>query len=58
VIVYLVDATADFIVAPLEEVAGLDAAPKAPLLLALNKCDLVNDVVRRDLARAHPGAQW
>lgn len=56
VIVYLVDATADSVVAPLEEVAGLDAAPRAPLLLALNKCDLVNEVVRRDLARAHPGA--
>ncbi|MDP1891674.1 MAG: GTPase Era [Gemmatimonadaceae bacterium] len=55
VIVHLIDATGDA-VAPLAEVAGLDAAPKAPVLLALNKCDLVNEVVRRDLARAHPGA--
>lgn len=55
VIVHLVDATGDAVV-PLAAVAGLDAAPKAPVLLALNKCDLVNEVVRRDLARAHPGA--
>jgi len=55
VIVHLLDATRDA-VAPLAEVAGLDEAPKAPVLVALNKCDLVNEVVRRDLAQAHPGA--
>jgi GTP-binding protein Era len=55
VIVHVVDATSDP-VEPLATVAGLDAAPKAPVVVALNKCDLVNQVVRRDLARAHPGA--
>jgi len=55
VIVYLVDASRDPVV-PLEEVAGLVAPPKAPVLLALNKCDLVNQVVRRELARTHPDA--
>jgi GTP-binding protein Era len=56
VIVYVVDASRDPVIPPLAEVAGLNAAPKAPVLLALNKGDLVNEVGRRELERAHPGA--
>ncbi len=56
VIVYVVDASREAVAPPLADVAGLDRAPKAPVVLALNKCDLVNQVVRREFERAHPGA--
>lgn len=55
VIVHLLDATTD-VVAPLAEVAGLDEAPKAPVLLVVNKSDLLNASARRALAAAHPDA--
>ncbi|MHB8837499.1 MAG: GTPase Era [Gemmatimonadaceae bacterium] len=55
VIVHVVDASHDA-VASLAEVAHLEAPPRAPVVLALNKGDLVNQVVRRELAAAHPGA--
>ena len=57
VIVYLVDVAHDM-VAPLEEVAGLDKPPRAPVLLALNKADLLGKGARRTLAELHPGAVY
>ncbi|MBA4071721.1 MAG: GTPase Era [Gemmatimonas sp.] len=56
VIVYVVDASRDPVAPALAEVAGLGRPPEAPVLLAFNKGDLVNEVVRRELERAHPGA--
>jgi GTP-binding protein Era len=55
VIVHVVDAARD---APdaLADVAGLAAAPRAPILLALNKSDLLDAAARDALAAAHPGA--
>lgn len=55
VIVHLLDATSDA-VAPLAEVAGLDEAPKAPVLLVVNKSDLLKAAARRALVAAHPEA--
>ncbi len=55
VIVHVVDAARDA-VAPLAQLAGLETPPRAPVVLALNKGDLVNDVRRRALAAEHPDA--
>jgi GTP-binding protein Era len=55
VIVYLIDASHDAVL-PLASVAGLDAPPAAPVLLALNKGDLLPPAARRDLEAAHPSA--
>ncbi len=55
VIVHLVDAAREE-VEPLAAAAGLDAAPTAPVLLVLNKGDLLDDPSRRVLSEAHPAA--
>lgn len=57
VIVYLIDVAHDM-VAPLAEVAGLEHAPRAPVLLALNKSDLLNDGARRALLESYPDAVY
>ena len=57
VIVYLVDVAHDM-VAPLEEVAGLDKPPRAPVLLALNKADLLGKGQRRQLSEVYPEAVY
>jgi GTP-binding protein Era len=54
-IIYLVDVEREA-VAPLVAVAGLDRAPKAPVLLVINKSDLMSASVRRQLAEEHPDA--
>jgi GTP-binding protein Era len=53
VIVHLIDAEQDA-VEPLTTVAALDAPPKAPVLLVLNKGDLLTAAVRKSLLAAHP----
>ena len=53
VIVHVVDASREA-PAPLVEVARLEAAPSAPVLLALNKCDLVDGTGRARLAASDP----
>jgi GTP-binding protein Era len=55
VIVYLVDAT-EGLPEPLEHAAALDRAPAAPVLLALNKVDLLPDAERAALRARHPDA--
>lgn len=55
VILYLVDVSAAP-VEPLAAVAGLDAEPKAPVLLVLNKSDLLDREARRALLAAPGGA--
>ncbi len=57
VIVYLVDVAHDM-VAPLEEVAGLEKPPRAPVLLALNKADLLGKGQRRQLSEVYPEAVY
>jgi GTP-binding protein Era len=48
VIVYLADAT-EGLPPPLAEAAGLDAAPKAPIIIALNKADALSPPRREEL---------
>lgn len=55
VIIHVVDASADE-VTPLAQVARLDEAPKAPIVLALNKADLLDDRAAQALRAAHPDA--
>ena len=55
VIVHVLDAAHDA-VESLAEAARLDAAPSAPVLLALNKSDLISVAAQHALAAAHPGA--
>ncbi|MBM3908779.1 MAG: GTPase Era [Gemmatimonadetes bacterium] len=55
VIVHVVDASRDA-PAALADVAGLAAPPRAPVLLVLNKSDLLDDAGRAALASAHPEA--
>ncbi len=55
VVVYLVDAQQGT-APPLADAAGLTAPPRAPVLLALNKVDLLDDAARERLATAVPGA--
>lgn len=54
-ILYLVDAT-EGPPAPLVDVAHLDRPPKAPVLVALNKVDLVSNPQRADLLERLPTA--
>lgn len=55
VIAYLVDGSKGE-VQPLVEVARLDRAPAAPVLLVFNKADLLLPDQRRELAEKHPDA--
>jgi len=55
VIVHLVDAAEDA-PADLATLAQLPAAPKAPIILALNKADRLHAARRAELAEKHPGA--
>ena len=51
VIIHVEDAT-DPSPPPLHAAAGLDAPPRAPIVLALNKSDLLSPAARRELATA------
>jgi GTP-binding protein Era len=53
VVVYVVDAT-EHEIPPLEQAAGLEAPPKAPVLLALNKIDATTSGRRLQLANEYP----
>jgi len=55
VLIYVVDAT-DGRPEPLPVAASLDTAPAAPVIMALNKADLLSRGNREDLASAHPDA--
>ena len=55
VILYLADAT-EGVPEPLAEAAGLESQPKAPVLLILNKSDLLSAGRRAELAQAAPDA--
>ena len=55
VILYIADAT-EGPAAPLEEAAGLTEAPRAPVVVAFNKIDLVSEGQRAALLAAAPGA--
>jgi len=55
VILYLVDATTGE-AEPLVEVAQLDTAPRAPVLLGFNKTDAIAGRARDELAQQHPDA--
>jgi len=55
VIVHVVDATRQRMV-DFAEAAGLAKRPSAPVILALNKCDLLEDAARARLEREHPDA--
>ena len=55
VIVHVLDVMHDS-VEPLHVVAGIDAPPTAPVLLALNKSDLCDNARRAALREAHPHA--
>jgi GTPase len=57
VIAYIVEATAGA-PRPLTEVAGLDRQPRAPIILVLNKIDLLDDAERRRMVAAHPDAAF
>jgi GTPase len=54
-IIYLVDATQG-VPEPLVSAAGLDTAPRAPVLVTLNKMDLVSRSRRASLQAEMPGA--
>lgn len=56
-ILHLVDAAEDRVV-PLAEAAGLERPPRAPVILALNKADLLTPGRREELAAQHPGARF
>src|SRR5690242_19007686 len=53
VIVHVVDAT-EGVFPDLATAAGLEAPPRAPVLVALNKIDAVSPVRRRELTEHHP----
>ena len=55
VLVHVVDATATM-PNSFHEAASLDRAPRAPIVLALNKCDLLDSIRFAQLAANHPGA--
>ncbi|HYN81232.1 MAG TPA: GTPase Era [Gemmatimonadaceae bacterium] len=57
VIAYISDATAGS-PRPLTEVAGLDHPPRAPVILVLNKIDLLAAAEHRRLAGEHPDAAF
>jgi GTPase len=54
-IVYVCDAR-EGVPGPLNEVAGLESPPRAPIIVALNKSDLLNRQEREKLALALPDA--
>lgn len=56
-ILHLVDAAEDRVV-PLTEAAGLERPPRAPVILALNKADLLTAGRREELAQQHPDARF
>ena len=53
VIVHVVDGERDTVM-PLAQLAGLDTAPRAPILVAINKVDRITPERRAVLAAAHP----
>lgn len=55
VIIYLVDST-DGAPEPIESAAGLERAPRAPVLVAMNKVDRLSNAERTRLAEVVPGA--
>ena len=55
VVVHVVDASAD-VVRPLAEVAGLPEPLRAPVIVALNKSDLLDKKALRALTEDHPDA--
>ena len=57
VIVYVID-SAEGVVEPLAAAAALDGAPRAPVITALNKADLLSKRDRSALASAHPGSMF
>ncbi len=57
VVLYLADAT-DGNPSPLVDVAQLDTAPRAPVVLAFNKSDLLAPAARASLAAAHPDSAF
>jgi GTP-binding protein Era len=57
VVVYLADATRGIPV-PLAEAAGLTDEPRVPILLTLNKADLLDDDARSSLAASAPHARF
>lgn len=57
VIIYLADATAGP-PAPLHEAAQIEREPAAPVILALNKMDLVGDATREALAVGSPAGRF
>jgi GTP-binding protein Era len=57
VVLYLADGTAG-VVPDLAEVAQLEHAPRAPVVLAINKADLLGTAHRAALVERHPGAHF
>ncbi len=57
VVLYLVDAT-EHDPEPLVTVAGLEREPKAPVVLAFNKSDLLTRGQREELGAKYPEAAW
>ncbi|HEX6631172.1 MAG TPA: GTPase Era [Gemmatimonadaceae bacterium] len=57
VVLYVADA-AEGVPAPLVEAAGLAHAPRAPVIVALNKADLLREVEREVLRAACPDARF
>jgi len=57
VVVYLADATTGT-PEPLHEAAQIERAPNVPVILALNKMDLVGDTARASLALGNPEARF
>jgi GTP-binding protein Era len=56
-ILYLIDATdSGEALAPLDEAAALSTPPRAPVLVALNKCDLLAPTARQSLHERAPEA--
>ncbi|MHB1312699.1 MAG: GTPase Era [Gemmatimonadaceae bacterium] len=55
VVVHVIDASAD-VVRPLAEVAGLSEPVRAPVIIALNKSDLLDKKALRALTEDHPDA--
>lgn len=57
VVVYLADGT-EGAPPPLVEAAGLEAPPRAPVVVVLNKADEVSAEERARISAAVPGARW
>ncbi len=55
VLIHVVDATAT-VPESLQQAAALERAPRAPIVLALNKADLLTDDARQTLRQHHPNA--